>query len=45
MIEAKRPSGDRHFYAIAISSWDRKAMGRIAFKPDPSWVLPRVGRP
>jgi hypothetical protein len=24
MTEAKRPSGDRHFYAIAISRWDNE---------------------
>jgi hypothetical protein len=32
MTEAKRPSGDRHFYAIAISRWDNEG-GATEEKP------------
>jgi hypothetical protein len=32
MAEAKQPSGERHFYAIAISRWDNEG-GAIEDRP------------
>lgn len=41
---------DKRQTEAQVDAFVRKAMGRIAFRPDPyrqivSWILPRVGKP
>jgi hypothetical protein len=36
MAETKRPSGDRHFYAIAISRWDNEGGATEERPPHPA---------